>query len=90
MFSNLIDPALEKAGWNLEDENQVGFEIPVDGYKAQVKGNKYDLSASRYRQIEQDEAFYDSPQVTMERLLMLENVMASEVKELMSYLDESP
>lgn len=50
--------------------------------KAQVKANKYDLSASRYRQIEQDEAFYESPQVTMERLLMLENVMASEVKEL--------
>lgn len=58
--------------------------------KTQVKANKYDLSASRYRQIEQDEAFYESPQVTLERLLMLENVMGSEVKELMSYLDESP
>ena len=50
--------------------------------KAQVKANKYDLSASRYRQIEQDEPFYESPQVTMERLLKLEQFMAEEVREL--------
>ncbi|WP_427159515.1 DEAD/DEAH box helicase family protein [Aliinostoc sp. HNIBRCY26] len=30
-----IDPALTKAGWNLQDSNQVGFEIPVDGYDAE-------------------------------------------------------
>lgn len=50
--------------------------------KEQVKGNKYDLSASRYRQVEQDEVFYELPQVTMERLLKLEHVMAAEVAEL--------
>jgi type I restriction enzyme M protein len=50
--------------------------------KAQVKGNKYDLSASRYRQVEQDEVFYDVPQVTLERLLNLEDVMGAEVREL--------
>jgi len=27
----LIDRVLEKAGWNLNDSNQVGIEIPVDG-----------------------------------------------------------
>ena len=52
-----------------------------------MKGNKYDLSASRYRQIEQDEAFYESPQVTMERLLKLEQVMAIEIKELEQLLE---
>jgi len=50
--------------------------------KAQVKGNKYDLSASRYRQVEQDEVFYDIPQVTLERLLNLEDVIGAEVREL--------
>jgi type I restriction enzyme R subunit len=30
----LIDPALEKAGWQLNDRTQIGFEIPVDGYDA--------------------------------------------------------
>ena len=48
--------------------------------KAQVKANKYDLSASRYRQAEQDEAYYESPRVTMERLLELERVMTTEMR----------
>jgi len=30
----LIDPALEKAGWHLHDHSRVGIEIPVDGYDA--------------------------------------------------------
>jgi type I site-specific restriction endonuclease len=30
-----IDRALQTAGWNLEDPNQVGIEIPVDGYDAE-------------------------------------------------------
>jgi type I restriction enzyme M protein len=55
--------------------------------KAQVKANNYDLSASRYRQVEQDEAYYEKPQVTMERLLELERVMAEEVRELERLLE---
>jgi type I restriction enzyme M protein len=55
--------------------------------KKQIKANKYDLSASRYRQVEPDEAYYEKPQVTMERLLELEQVMAEEVKELFSLLE---
>ena len=50
--------------------------------KEQIADNKYDLSASRYRQIEQDEEFYEEPQVTLERLLKLEDVMSEEAKEL--------
>ena len=41
--------------------------------------NKYDLSASRYRQAEQDEAYYESPQVTLERLRQLERVMDARI-----------
>lgn len=55
--------------------------------KEQVKANKYDLSASRYRQIEQDEVYFESPRVTMERLLKLEHVMAAEVAELEKLLE---
>jgi type I restriction enzyme R subunit len=29
---SLIDPQLKKAGWNLADRTQVGFEIPVSNY----------------------------------------------------------
>jgi len=55
--------------------------------RKQVKANNYDLSASRYRQVEPDEAYYEKPQVTMERLLELERVMTQEIhdiKELLS------
>ena len=38
-----------------------------------MKANKYDLSASRYRQVEQDEEFYEEPQVTLERQAKLED-----------------
>jgi type I restriction enzyme M protein len=47
--------------------------------KDQVKANKYDLSASRYRQVEQDEEFYEQPRVTLARLARLEAVAAGEV-----------
>ncbi len=50
--------------------------------KDQVKANKYDLSASRYRQVEQDEEFYEEPKVTLKRLGELEAVAAGEVAAL--------
>jgi len=50
--------------------------------KEQVRDNNYDLSASRYRQIEQDDVYYESPQVTMERLLRLEQIMANEIQDI--------
>ncbi len=31
----LIDPALTKAGWDVNDPAQVGIEVPVDGYDAE-------------------------------------------------------
>ncbi len=57
--------------------NQLSRQFCVT--KAQVAANKYDLSASRYRPMEQDDVYYDAPQVTLSRLLELEKVMASEV-----------
>ena len=56
--------------------------------KDQVKASKYDLSASRYRQIEQDEEFYEQPTVTLKRLGELEAVAASEVAALKEALRE--
>lgn len=50
--------------------------------KKEIQTNGYDLSASRYRQVEQDEAYYEQPQVTITRLLQLEQVMGAEVREL--------
>ena len=54
--------------------------------RGQVKANKYDLSASRYRQVVQDEVYYEKPQVTLGRLLELERVMDEEVRDLLKDL----
>ncbi len=54
--------------------------------KGQVKTNKYDLSASRYRQIEQDEVYYAAPDVTIRRLLELEQSITKSIKELAGLL----
>ncbi len=50
--------------------------------KEKVKENKYDLSTSRYRIIEEDLAFYEKPQVILERLSRLEQIMVEEISEL--------
>lgn len=47
-----------------------------------MKANKYDLSASRYRQMEADAAYHEQPSLTLERLARLESVMLSEIDEL--------
>ena len=48
--------------------------------KDQVKANKYDLSAGRYRQFERDEEFYEDPTVTLHRLIELERFATTEVQ----------
>lgn len=50
--------------------------------KEQVKANKYDLSASRYRAVDADAEYHETPAVTLERLARLESVMLDEIKEL--------
>lgn len=54
--------------------------------QATVKANKYDLSASRYRQVEQEPVFYEDPQVTIERILNLENTIADGMKRIQGML----
>ena len=54
--------------------------------KEQVKANKYDLSASRYRQVDADAVYHEKPSVTLERLARLESIMLDEISELKKIL----
>jgi len=54
--------------------------------KEQVRANKYDLSASRYRQVEADAAYHEQPSVTLERLARLESVMLDEINTIKELL----
>ncbi len=48
--------------------------------KKQVSDNNYDLSSSRYRQVEQDKQYDEKPEVTVKRLIELEQIMTLELK----------
>ena len=72
----------------LENEiNQLTRQFWVT--KEQVKANKYDLSASRYRQLERDEAYYEKPAVTLDRLHRLEQAAEADVRALENLLTKS-
>ncbi|MBO0697674.1 MAG: SAM-dependent DNA methyltransferase [Zavarzinella sp.] len=60
--------------------NQLGRQFWVT--KDQVTANNYDLSASRYRQVEQEEVYYEKPEVTLKRLRELGQVADDLVGEL--------
>ena len=88
--------ALESAEQNLKELsekiaplqneiNRLNRQFWVD--RALVKSNKYDLSASRYRVVEQDEVFYELPEITTGRMLKLESFIAAEVRELEQLLE---
>jgi type I restriction enzyme M protein len=50
--------------------NQLGRQFWVD--KKLIVANKYELSASRYRELEQEDAFFEKPAITLGRLRRLE------------------
>ena len=54
-----------------------------------MKANKYDLSASRYRQVEQDEECYEEPKVTLDRLRELEVAAKGAIMRLSDMLPKS-
>lgn len=64
--------------------NQLSRQFWVS--KEQVKANKYDLSASRYRQVENEEVYYEKPEITLNRLNELNRVMNDEVNALRNLL----
>lgn len=60
--------------------NQIGRQFWVE--KKQVVANKYDLSASRYRDVEQHDEFLEKTNVTLERLTALEQAAHRRIADL--------
>ena len=72
----------------IENEiNQLGRQFWVE--KKQVVANKYDLSASRYREIEHDEEFFEEPNITLKHLTALEEKAGKQIDELQKLLAKS-
>jgi len=66
------------------ETNQLGRQFWVD--KKDVVTNKYDLSASRYRDVEQEEEFSDNTTITLNRLTLLEQSAAKQLAQLNSLI----
>lgn len=75
-----LDELHERMSPLQKEINQLNRQFWVDAEK--VRANKYDLSASRYREIEQDEVYYEKPEVTLERMGQLEKASAQIQREI--------
>jgi len=75
---------------NRREENPIDrkakcFYIPLE----EIKEEDYDLSISRYKEIEYEEIEYDPPEVIIQRIEGLEGQIMKELAELKSLLDEA-
>ena len=74
------DKALADTGQN--DKTQKAFWVS----KADIVGNKYDLSINRYKETVHVEEKYDDPKVILKQLMTLENHIMADLKDLESML----
>jgi type I restriction enzyme M protein len=69
---------------NPEDRKNKCFYVPVE----EIKENDYDLSISRYKEIEYEEIEYEKPEVIIQRIDELEDQIKSNVAELKAMLKQ--
>jgi len=61
-----------------EDRKAKCFFVPVD----EIKENDYDLSISKYKEIEYEEIQYEKPEVIKQKILELESKITKTLSEL--------
>lgn len=67
--------------WNQRSKSSLGnrkskfFAVPAD----EIRSNKYDLSISRYKEIEHKEIMYEKPDVIMEKVIQLEKQIENDI-----------
>lgn len=75
---DIIEHFRKKREENPEDRKSKCFYVPLD----EIKENNYDLSISRYKEIEYEEIEYDPPEVIIERIEGIEKEILRELDEL--------
>jgi len=69
---------------NPTDRKGKCFFVPIN----EIKENGYDLSISRYKEIEYEEVQYEKPEVIIEKIAALESEIQSGLKELKMLLNK--
>ncbi len=62
--------------------NSKFFAVPAD----EIRANKYDLSISRYKEIEHKEIDYEKPEMIMQKIAGLEKEIAVDIEEIKKML----
>lgn len=75
-----------KRGEGSESRKGKCFLVPAD----EIRSNKYDLSISRYKEIEHKEIEYEKPEVIMKKVIELEKEIAKDVDEIKAMINISP
>jgi len=68
-----------------QDRKGKCFFVPVE----EIKNNNFDLSISRYKEIEYEEVKYEKPEVILDQIEVLENQILKNVSELRELLGEA-
>ena len=63
---------------NLTDRKRKCFFVPLK----EIKDNNYDLSISKYKEIEYEEVKYEKPEVIKKKIVELENKIVEKLKEI--------
>ena len=61
-----------------EDRKAKCFYVPIE----EIKANEYDLSISKYREIEHEEVKYEKPEKIKKRIFELEEEIIKRLKEI--------
>ncbi len=75
---DIIEKFRKRDKEKFEDRKAKCFFVPFD----EIKENEYDLSISKYKEIEYEEVQYEKPQVIKKKILELENKISKTLEEL--------
>ena len=75
---DIIEKFKDKNNGKFEDRKAKCFYVPFE----EIKENDYDLSISKYREIEYEEVEYEKPEVIKQKILELENKICETLQEL--------
>lgn len=77
-ITDILDKFRDRNNGKFEDRKAKCFYVPI----AEIKENDYDLSISKYREIEYEEVEYEKPDVIKQKILELENKICETLGEL--------
>ena len=83
---DIVEKWRSKTKSNSSNRKDKCFLVPAD----EIRANKYDLSISRYKQIEHKEIEYEKPDVIMKKVLALEEEIAKDIDEIKTMINVSP